>query len=75
MSRKLDPSGFRYEVHVQRPGERARLISRHHVRGNADRRLLQLPMQAGEIFSIYEDGVLVRTVRLPAPGDLPEIPF
>ncbi|HEV7258907.1 MAG TPA: hypothetical protein VGN82_14095 [Bosea sp. (in: a-proteobacteria)] len=75
MSRKPVHTPFRFEV-VGRFGDEApRLISRHHRRGNADRRLLRLPLRPGETVEIYEDGELVQTVRTPSPGEHPEIPF
>jgi hypothetical protein len=66
---------FRYKVITQHDREPPRLISRHHQRGRADRRLLRLPLRPGETVAIYEDGAIVRTVRCPGPGDRPEIPF
>lgn len=66
---------FRFEVVTQLGEDRPRLISRHHQRGSADRRLLRLPLRPGEIVAIYEGGAIVRTARCPGTDELPEIPF
>jgi hypothetical protein len=66
---------FRYEIIARLGDERPRLVSRHHRRGSADRRLLRLPLRPGETVSIYEDGALVRTARCPAEDEVPALPF
>lgn len=66
---------FRFEVVSQRPDGRRLLVSRHHARRRADRRLIRLPLQPGESVEILDNGKIVRTSRCPGPNDVPEIPF
>ncbi|CAM5764396.1 hypothetical protein [Bosea minatitlanensis] len=66
---------FRFEVVTERPDGRRQLISRHHARRRADRRLIRLPLLPGQSVEILDNGMLVRYSRCPGPNDLPEIPF
>lgn len=66
---------FRFEVITERSDGRRLLVSRHHARRGADRRLLRLPLLPGQSVEIIENGEVVRHSRCPGPNDLPEIPF
>lgn len=66
---------FRFEVVTERADGRRLLVSRHHARGGADRRLLRLPLLPGQSVEILDHGERVRVSRCPGPNDLPEIPF
>lgn len=66
---------FRYEVITVRSDGRRQLVSRHHARPGADRRLIRLPLLPGQSVEILENGAIVRSSRCPGPGELPEIPF
>ncbi len=66
---------FKFEVITECADGRRMLVSRHHQRSGADRRLIRYPLQPGQRVEILEEGETVRVSRCPAPGDLPEIPF
>lgn len=66
---------FRYTVVTQRADGRRYLVSRHHRRGNAERRLIRLPLQPGQSVEVLDRGKIVQFSRCPGPDELPEIPF
>ena len=65
---------YRFEVLSDAPGRPPRLVSRHHRRATAERRLLRMPIDPGETVTILEDGEPVRICRCPA-SDEAGIPF
>lgn len=66
---------FRFEVVAERADGRRMVVSRHHGRGSAERRLIRLPLAPGDSVEILDEGVSVRRSRIPRPEDLPPIPF
>lgn len=64
---------FRFEVVTERPDGRRQLVSRHHARRRADRRLLRMPLLPGHRVDILDNGRVVRTSWCPGPDY--EIPF
>ena len=69
------PKGYRFEVVTQRADGRRMLVSRHHQRSCAERRLIRIPLMPGQSVVILDEGWPVRLSRRPAPGETPEIPF
>lgn len=66
---------FRFEVVTERADGRRQLVSRHHARRRAERRLLRLPLLPGQSVEILDNGKVVRCSRCPGTNELPEIPF
>ncbi|MBN9443705.1 hypothetical protein [Bosea sp. (in: a-proteobacteria)] len=66
---------FRFEVVTERADGWRMLVSRHHERPSALRRVARYPLQPGQSVSVIEDGKVVAFARCPGPNDLPEIPF
>lgn len=66
---------YRFEVVTQRADGVRHLVSRHHERGRADRRLIRLALQPGQIVEILDDGKAVRVSRFPDGAEAAEIPF
>jgi hypothetical protein len=56
---------YRFEVRSDAPGRSPCIVSRHHYRGTAERRLLRMPIEPGETVTILEDGEAVRVCRCP----------
>lgn len=65
---------YRFEVRSDAPGRPMRLVSRHHARATAERRLLRMPIAPGETITILEDGAAVRICRCPETDEV-GIPF
>ncbi|MFC5509305.1 hypothetical protein [Bosea massiliensis] len=66
---------FRFEIITQLGDDRPRLVSRHHHRRTADRRLLRLPLRPGENVSILDEGSIVRFMRCPTDSEMGDLPF
>lgn len=66
---------LRFEVVRHCADGRRLLVSRHHDRGQADRRLQFVPISPGDAIEILDQGRVVRRSRCPGPNDLPDIPF
>ena len=67
---------YRFEVVTQRAdgGER-RVVSRHHVKRQAVRRIIRHPLQLGECIAVLEDGKVIHASRCVGLEHLAEIPF
>lgn len=66
---------FRFELVAALADGRREVVSRHHARGRAERRLIRLPLAPGDSVEILDRGVSVRRSRIPRPDELPSIPF
>lgn len=64
---------FRFEVILERPDGGRQLVSRHHARGGAERRLIRLPLLPGQRVEILDNGEVVRQSRCSESNDLPKI--
>ncbi|WP_420104170.1 hypothetical protein [Bosea sp. (in: a-proteobacteria)] len=66
---------FRFKVIAVRADGRRDLVSRHHERGQAERRLIRLPLSPGDTVEIFDHGVSVLRSHVPDPDHRPAIPF
>ncbi len=66
---------FRFRVVAMRADGRRDLVSSHHERGNAERRLIRLPLSPGDSVEILDRGISVLRSHIPGPDHRPVIPF
>lgn len=67
---------YRFEVVTQRAdgGER-QVVSRHHLKRQALRRIIRHPLHAGQCIAVLEGGKVIHASRCVGLEHLAEIPF
>ena len=67
---------YRFEVVTQRAdGAERQVVSRHHLKQQAVRRIIRHPLQLGHCVAVLEDGKVIHASRCLGLEHIAEIPF
>jgi len=66
---------YRFEVVTQHADGDRQVVSRHHLKQHAVRRIIRHPLQLGQSIAVLEDGEVIHASRCLGLDHIAEIPF